>query len=310
MEDLSNHEFDEKTEFFSPLPNEIMLKIFGHLEINDVIHLNLVCKRWHSLSNEDALWRRFVPKYPGVDLPKAKTQQEIFQKLWSDSVQIGKERWFPNPLPSLVEYNTSLQKYNEENIPGEVDKIFSLSRCMLYLRLNPLYAFTTDGIKQEDPLMQEIVHQLSDKLGKLARPGYECDDGVDLHDAKSAIIYMTFPGNRKFAMELIVGYCYDFRTNEQISGSMIEQLIDDEGHILEQKLNDNEPVGNVFKGMSVSKRLFNQIWNIVVDKNDRFIIYNVKGSYRNKNEELLYPRQILVTDTAVVYCARREFEVN
>jgi hypothetical protein len=131
MEDLSNHEFDEKTANFSALPNEIMLKIFGHLEINDVIYLNLVCKRWRSLSSEDALWRKFVPKYPEVDLPKAKTQQDIFQKLWSDSVQIGKERWFPNPLPSLVEYNTSLQTYNEENISGEVDETFSLSRWLV-----------------------------------------------------------------------------------------------------------------------------------------------------------------------------------
>jgi hypothetical protein len=112
MEELSNPESEERTRSFSTLPNEIILKIFGHLEINDVVRLNLVFKRWHSLSSEDALWRKVVPKYPGVDLPEAKTQQEIFQKLWSDSVQIGKERWFPNPLPSLVKYNTSLQKYN------------------------------------------------------------------------------------------------------------------------------------------------------------------------------------------------------
>ena len=312
MEDLSNRKSEEKTRSFSTLPNEIILKIFGHLEINDVIRLNLVCKRWQSLSSEDALWRKFVPKYPGVDLPKAKTQQEIFQKLWSDSVQIGKERWFPNPLPSLVKYNTSLQKYNEENIPGVVDKIFSLSRCMLYLRLNPLYTFSTDGIKQEDPLMQEIVHQLSNKLGNISRPGYEYDYGVGLHDAKS-VIDRTFPGNRSFAMQLIVRYCYDFQTNADVSLSMDAELIDEEGHILEKNLNENELVGDVFvvkEGMSLNQRLFNQIRNIVVDKSDQFMVYDVHDSYENENEGLPYARQILVTDTAVVYCALREFSVN
>lgn len=124
MEDLSNPESEERTRSFSTLPNEIILKIFGHLEINDVIRLNLVFKRWHSLSSEDALWRKYVSKYPEVDLPKAKAQQEIFQKLWSDSVQIGTERWFPNPLPSLVKYNTSLQKYNEKTFRVKSTKHF------------------------------------------------------------------------------------------------------------------------------------------------------------------------------------------
>jgi hypothetical protein len=50
--------------------------------------------------------------------------------------------------------------------------------------------------------MQEIVHQLSNKLGNISGPGNEYDDGVGLHDAKS-VIDMTFPGNRKFAMELM-----------------------------------------------------------------------------------------------------------
>jgi hypothetical protein len=77
---------------------------------------------------------------------------------------------------------------------------------------------------------------------------------------------------------------------------MDEELIDEEGHILEKKLNDNELVGDVFvvkEGMSLSERLFNQIRNIVVDKSDRFMVYDVHDSYEKENEGLPYARQIL-----------------
>jgi hypothetical protein len=59
--------------------------------------------------------------------------------------------------------------------------------------------------------------------------------------------------------------------------------------------------------MSLSQRLFCQIKNIVVDKSDQFMVYDVHDSYRKENEGLPYARQILVTDTAVVYCALRQF---
>ncbi|XP_028412722.1 uncharacterized protein LOC114535636 [Dendronephthya gigantea] len=305
--DIQSKPKGQKTaDYFLSLPNEVLVKIFSYLEIHDVMYLSLVCKRWNSVSSADSLWEKFVPKYPGINLPKAKTQKNIFRKLWSDGVQIGKERWLPNPLPDLVEYNISLEKHNKENIPKESDEIFSLSKCMLYLRLNPLYHFTTDEVKHDDPLMGKIVHTLCDKLGHICKPGDEEPD-VPVPDTTS-LMGIVFFGDKKFAMWLIAYCCYDSRTSEHCFLKRNEKLIDEEGRII------GPGVGDAFLvpgGMCLSKSLFDQIRNIVVGTNDRFIIYNVALSYRNEQfDELPYARQILVSDTAVVLCAGRRFATS
>ena len=300
--DIQSHP-GKKEDYFTTLPNEILEKIFSYLEIHDIMFLSLVSKRWNSVSSSDSLWEKFVPKYPGMDLPEAKTQKKIFQKLWSDSVQIGKERWLPNPLSDFVKYNILLEKHNEANIPEESDEVFSLSKCVLYLRLNPFYRFTTDKVKHEDPIIGKIVHTICDKLGHISRPGDKEID-VPVPDT-SSLIDLVFFGDKKFTMCMIVKFCFDSQAD--FERHLVEdycEMIDEEGRIT-LEVGDASVVPG---GMCLSESLFNQIRNIVVGTNERFIIYNVNDSYRNEQfEELPYGRQILVSNTAVVYCARRVF---
>ena len=180
--------------------------------------------------------------------------------------------------------------------------MFSLSKCALYLRLNPFYRFTTDKVKHEDPLMGKIVHTICDKLGHISRPG---DEEVDIPvPDTSSLIDMVFFGDKKFAMWLIVKFCYDSQTAKHHLVRDYREMLDEEGRIALGVGDDSVVPG----GMCLSERLFNQIRNIVVGTNERFIIYNVDDSYRNEQfEELPYGRQILVSNTAVVYCARRRF---
>ena len=306
MVDQDNHskpEMDMKADY-STLPNEILLKIFCYLKIDDVKNLNLVCKRWCTISSCDMLWEKFVPRYPEVQLPKAKTQKEIFQKLWSDSVKIGKERWFPNPLPSFVEYNISLQKYNENNIPTNIDDAYSLSKCMLFLRLNPLYPFTFNGVEDDDPVMLEILREITGKCGNVVRPDRESDkEGV--HDGKSYIYFDNYI-DRRFAMLAIMRYCFDYINASSLPVTTDGEWIDAEGHIKPQF----SDAIILEKGMALTRNLFNQFRNIFIGNTDRITAYRV--DYRNKNENrgLPYTRQMFVSDTAVVYCARRLFWVR
>lgn len=319
----SDPETDKKTDLSSALPNEILVKIFCHLHIHDVINLKLVCKRWHSVYRSDTLWGKFVPKYPGIDLPKAKSQEDIFRKLWSGSVRIGEERWFPNPLPGLVEYNTSLRNHNEERIPQRIGEPFSWSKCVLFLRLNPLYPFTTGGMKDDDlPIMLEIVNKISDKFGNIGRLGYESDEEFGAHDATA--INSSFFADKQFAMKLVVHYCLDSVAFSQlVLWGTNPQKLDKEGRILGGKLSkDDQQVGDAFDdesdvsakhmgvqdGGCLSERLFNQIRNIVIDKNERFVLYCVKDSSQGDGSP--YARQILISDTAVVHCARRTYETR
>ena len=305
MVDQDNHskpEMDMKADY-STLPNEILLKIFCYLKIDDVKNLNLVCKRWCTISSCDVLWEKFVPNYPEVELPKAKTQKEIFQKLWSDSVKIGKERWFPNPLPGLVEYNTSLQKYNENNIPTNIDEAFTLSKCMLFLRLNALYPFTSNGVKDDDPVMQEILREITERRGNVVKPGCESDE-EGVQDGKSYIYFDEY-SDKGLAMQAIFGYCYDYINASGIPTATDGHWIDEEGHIKPQFCD----ALILEEGMCLSRKLFNQIRNIFIGDNDRITAYRVDYRHKNENRGLPYARQMLVSDTAVVYCARRFYWV-
>ena len=306
-------ESNKKAEYFSNLPNEIVIQIFGHLELHDVMNLNVVCRRWYDLSSLDELWEKFVPRYSGVDLPQAKSKKKIFQKLWSNSVKIGKERWFPNPLPCLVEYNTSLQKYNEQIIPKNINESYGHSKCVLYLRLNRVYPFASGGIKHEDPLLLEMADKLSDNLGNIAKKGCKFDVEID-EDVVTSLVTNSFLGNKKFIMELILSYSYDCNTNATVPYSINEPVIDEEGKIVRKSMHDDSELLDdeslVTGGRSLSKKVFNQIRDIVIGKNIRFMIYDVDERRENENDRSLMARQIVVSGTAVYCCARRFYWVR
>ena len=46
-------------DYFGQLSDELVLQIFRRLPIIALTRLNVVCKRWHRLMQDGALWRRF-----------------------------------------------------------------------------------------------------------------------------------------------------------------------------------------------------------------------------------------------------------
>lgn len=49
-------------DFISKLPEELALQVFSHLSIPDLGTAGQVSKNWQRLSNDDHLWRSFIPK--------------------------------------------------------------------------------------------------------------------------------------------------------------------------------------------------------------------------------------------------------
>ena len=306
MEDSGLHSVsgtERKVDCSLTLPDEILEKIFLDLSFSDVIKLNLVCKRWYLLSRSNSVWQKFVPKYPGVDLPKAETQHGVFRKLWDSSLRIETERWFPNPLPDLVDYDTGVRE-EERKESGEMVE----SKCVLYLRLNPIYPFTTDGLNTDDAVMVETVQTIFDEFGSIDLDEYETgdDDVQDLHtiyDAKSTMAQSCFASN-KFSMKLVVN-CLESQNFLVVKRNPRREYpeLDEDGYRV-KKIHDknfveeSEDVSNRRKNR-LGEKLFNQIRTILIGKNNPLVCYFLNdGCYSGD----AYARHLIVSDTAAVYC--------
>ena len=305
MEDLDLHSVsgtEREVDCSSTLPDEILEKIFLELSLSDIIKLNLVCKRWYLVSRSNLVWQKFVPKYPGVDLPKAETQHGVFRKLWDSSLRIGTERWFPNPLPDLVDYDTGVRE-EESKESGEMVE----SKCVLYLRLNPVYPFTTDGVNTDDSVMVETVQTIFDEFGSIDLDEYETDDDdvQDMHiiyDAKSTMENSCFPSN-KFSMESVVN-CLESQNFLELHGEYPE--LDEEGYRVKKILSqddknfveESEDVSNRRK-KRLGEKLFNQIRTILIGKNNPLVCYYLNDGCFGGDT---YARHLIVSDTAAIYC--------
>ncbi|CAB4034778.1 S-phase kinase-associated 2 [Paramuricea clavata] len=305
MEDSDSHSVsgtERKLDCSSTLPNEILDKIFLELPLYDVMKLNLVCKRWNLLSRSNSVWQKFVPKYPGIHLPEAETQYAIFRKLWMSSLQIGTERWFPNPLPDLVDYDTALRE-EESKESGEMVE----SKCVLYLRLNPVYPFTTDGVNTDDSVMVETVQVIFDEFGHIDVE--EDEDGVDDHiiyDAKSTMMQSDL-ASKKFSMELVIN-CLESQNFLEFKKNPKREYpkLDEEGYrVNNPQLEDYQSFVDESENESREKKtrlddkLFNEIRTIHIGKNNNFVCYFLNdGCYCDTS----YARRLLVSDTSAVYC--------
>jgi hypothetical protein len=286
MQDSDSHSVsgtERKLDCSSTLPDEILEKIFFELPLYDVMKLSLVCKRWNVVSRSNSVWQKFVPRYCGIHLPKADTQYGVFRKLWMNSLQIGTERWFPNPLPDLVDYDTALREEEREE-SGEMVE----SKCVLYLRLNQEYPFTTDGLNRDDSVMVETVQAIFDEFGHVQ----DLQVNPLIHDAKSAMECSCFP-DKKFAMGLVL-HCLESQHFLEFKRDpdRDDPELDEEGYRV--KMQDDQKINRL------DDKLFNQIRTILVGKNNRLVCYDLNdGCYGNT---FTYARHLVLSDTAAVYC--------
>ena len=297
---------EEQVDFLSALPDEILEKVLLELPLSDVVKLHLVCKRWNRVSRSNLVWQKFLPNYPGICLPKADTKLGVFRKLWMNSLRIGTERWFPNPLPDLVHYDAGVREEESKEYGETVE-----SKCVLYLRLNPVYPFTTNGRNTNDSDMVKVVQVIFDKFGHIDLDEWECPDNMDvklIYDGKSTVTRSRFC-KKKFLMELIVNcleskHFLEFNRNPDRE----EAECDEEGYRVKNTIladssnsvNKSENEYN-YRKIRLPDDLFNQIRTIVIGKNRNFIIYYLNDGCFGGT---VYTRQLLVSDTAVVYAVQ------
>ena len=290
-----------KVDCASTLPDEILEKIFLELSLSDVVKLNLVCKRWCLVSRSNLVWQKFVPAYPGICLPEADTKYEVFQKLWLNSLQIGAERWFPNPLPDMVDHNARVRE-EESKESGETVE----SKCVLYLRLNPVYPFTSDGVNTENSVLVNAVQLIFDEFGYIDLEEWESPDNMgekSIYDAKSTMKFSGL-GDKSFFMDLIVN-CLEsqnflvFKKNPK----RVYEKCDEEGYRVKNTTPaDNSNFVNKSKNdcrkTRLDDNLFNQIRTILIGKNKNFGFYYLNDGCFGGTP---YARRLLISDTAVVH---------
>lgn len=69
-------EFRNFTSFWA-LSDEVMCKIFGYLDLSDLVNVSLVCKKWAKIANLDLVWKtHFNKRWIEPDAP--------YEKSWKD----------------------------------------------------------------------------------------------------------------------------------------------------------------------------------------------------------------------------------
>ncbi len=81
------------------LPDEIMMQIFGKLNVRDTLSVGQVCKIWNSIHNDDHLWEPLVKCEQerslalstfSILLPGDRTNRQICQRVFEHNERISK----------------------------------------------------------------------------------------------------------------------------------------------------------------------------------------------------------------------------
>lgn len=149
-------------------PEIILLKILNNLSLKELVAARLVCKHWNNLVRSESLWEKFIPKWPGFVRPK-KSAFRALKSMWKSSIDIGEEKWYPNPLPEIASYESRLFKaflHQAHSVEPIRDGVLS-TRTRMYFRLNPCYDFTNDFYARQEDMNEAgryLWEQFRDKM--------------------------------------------------------------------------------------------------------------------------------------------------
>ena len=70
-----NESFEEIESDWSCIPENVLLKVFGYSDVNEILSCGGCCKRWNTIANDELLWKqkfqndfkidKSIPKKPG-----------------------------------------------------------------------------------------------------------------------------------------------------------------------------------------------------------------------------------------------------
>ena len=149
---------------FNELNDYILIHIFKLLDLNELVKITFVCKKWYRIINKNKdIWKKFIPRSKLDILHKVETLKELLMKY---STKIGKEFWFPHPYKAFQkrnQYMTYLLYIHSILCKSNLHK-----KCgfKLYQRLNLIYEL----IEGDEELENEVLLPEEEKDEK----EYEC----------------------------------------------------------------------------------------------------------------------------------------
>ena len=278
--------------------DEVFLEIFSYLSVREVVQLRTVCKRWNTLIQSDSLWTKQLKKWTNIGLQvEAKPACSAYQtviKMWHSSIQIGKERWYHDPLPRLwFDYESSLREEESMLYHG------STSSNRLYLRLNPCYEFTTKGKDIENQEIESISKLLWEEFGNTEIS----QSHVKNH--KDAMSYAQYVSRE----EVMKGILNHLEPDWLLEGlGLSSYSLDEDGNIDENKSykkehSDNEDFGSQILLSKINHRLpvdlYYQLKALFADKSQHFIEYDLSDGCFDENQT--YGHILYISCTAALY---------
>lgn len=287
---------------FSVLPDVVILNILNYLPLKYVVAASCVCKRWKEMARSELIWKKLIPFAQYIEVSEGKSAYEKVSYMWKNSLRVGEERWYCNPLPELVEFESKMRKAELRQL-----MLDDHSTMTLMLRLNPCYPYTTKGKDQQDPAIDKLCETLWEMFG------FMDDNALEItshHDVLKHVRYISKEG----AMESILRTLQPYWFVDELKIEPYE--LDEDGRILngggerEEEEDDNddddddddEDKYNAWKetfNEPLSLDTYKQVKAIFADKSENFIEYYLSDGCFNENDR--FAHSLVISDTAVYH---------
>ena len=296
---------------FSVLPNEVLEHIFGYLTLEEVTLLCKVCKKWNEVMGSDLIWSKFVPRYSGFQSAEfeASTSKGKLKKIWKRSVKIGKERWFPNPLVELKDYEEMYRHAEHRYYQYRKPHPDGLkSKSILLLRLNPVYNFSELDTTKNPGLLEAVDHVFRQCRGSepYAHYGWNITDSRSVMERgkkktkQDAMKHILTVLERSWHLRSLGESKYEIREDGGIVGDHKKLNENDEPLVSFSKTkSDEEKKANIENVRRISINLFYKIKSIFIDRSSSCVWFPLDDGVWNENLE--YAREILISDQTVFF---------
>ena len=117
-------------DYFSALPNEMMVMIASHLRVRDLLRLSLVNKRFYGIVTDDSIWRIWIGRYEYTDCvprePNCCLKQQFIQHYHDDLLSI----W-----TTVSRYRPVERKSFFKKLYDGIRRVYAF-RCVTYQRMD------------------------------------------------------------------------------------------------------------------------------------------------------------------------------
>ncbi|XP_048578972.1 uncharacterized protein LOC116619244 [Nematostella vectensis] len=273
-------------------PDLVLGKILDCLSLQDLGRLPQVCRYWKEsmIFTSSRIWAKFLPKRADC-IPEDLAAYEKVKFAWKNSLKIGKERWFRDPIGDLVEYEDKLLKAERARFPWRNTQ---RSKYVMYLRLNQCYKLTSNGQESSNSDIKKAVNEIWEKFGCI----YENSD--EIISVEHAFKYAQYRLKIKILQGVLDSLNPHWLLRCLHSGNY---KIDSKGDIGKEDCDydeeDDEKEAKNILGQMLPKQLYCDIKELFSDESQGFIQYHLSDGCINENFE--YSDTLIISDTAAIH---------